>query len=116
MSAVINDRGRQYVVNDGESLLVDYIDGAEAGAEHVFDQVMAVDGTFGTPYVKGASVTALIEGQVRGPKLYVEKFKRRKDYRRRVGHRQSYTKLTIQKVSASGSRAKPAAVAESGEE
>ena len=51
------------------------------------------------PTVSGASVTARIDAHVRGPKIYVEKFKRRKDYRRRNGHRQDYTRLTIQSIS-----------------
>ena len=99
MAAVIQDRGRQYVVRDGETLEVDLMAGVEPGAEHVFGEVLSVDGVFGTPTVSGASVTARIDAHVRGPKIYVEKFKRRKDYRRRNGHRQGYTRLTIQSIS-----------------
>jgi large subunit ribosomal protein L21 len=99
VSAVIQDRGRQYIVSDGTSLLVDHIGGLEAGAEHVFDKVLAVDGQFGTPYLDGAKVVARVDGDVRGKKLYVHKFRRRKDYRRRNGHRQDYTRLTITSIS-----------------
>ncbi len=99
MSAVILDRGRQYMVTDGASLVVDFIDGAEAGSEHVFDQVLSIDDAFGTPFVEGAKVTARVEGDVRGRKIRVQKFKRRKDYRRVQGHRQTYTQLTVQSIS-----------------
>jgi large subunit ribosomal protein L21 len=99
VAAVIQDRGRQYVVTDGTSLLVDHMVGVEAGAEHVFEKVLAIDGEFGSPYLDGAKVVARIDGDVRGKKLYIQKFKRRKDYRRRTGHRQDYTRLTITSIS-----------------
>ena len=99
MAAVIQDRGRQYVVTDGTSLLVDHINGVEAGAEHVFEKVLAIDGEFGSPFLDGAKVVARIDGDVRCKKLYIQKFKRRKDYRRRTGHRQDYTRLTITSIS-----------------
>ena len=99
MAAVIQDRGRQYVVTDGTSFLVDHMDGVEAGTEHVFEKVLAIDGDFGSPYLDGAKVVARIDGDVRGKKLYIQKFKRRKDYRRRTGHRQDYTRLTITSIS-----------------
>lgn len=100
MATVILDRGRQYVVNEGSSLLVDLIPDAEPGSDHVFDKVLAVDDTFGAPLVKGASVKAKVVGTERGRKLHVSKFKRRKDYRRRNGHRQHYTRLTIESISS----------------
>jgi large subunit ribosomal protein L21 len=99
VAAVIQDRGRQYVVSDGTSLLVDHLDGAEAGAEHVFDKVLAIDGDFGAPFLDGAKVVARVDGAVRGKKLHVHKFRRRKDYRRRIGHRQDYTRLTITSIN-----------------
>ncbi len=97
--AVINDRGRQYTITDGEQLLVDHLPLADVGGEHVFQEVLAVDGDVGTPYVSGAKVSARVEGHVKGAKIYVEKFHRRKDYRRRQGHRQQFTRLTIQTIS-----------------
>jgi large subunit ribosomal protein L21 len=95
VQAIISDRGRQYPVKDGDTLVVDLIADAKPGSQHVFEQVLVLGDTIGAPFVKGASVTARIEAHVRGPKIYVEKFRRRKDYRRRVGHRQSYTRVTI---------------------
>ena len=99
MQAIIQDRGRQYPVNEGESFLVDYLADAKVGGEHVFDQVLVLGETVGTPFVAGAQVKVRVEEHVKGPKLYVEKFRRRKDYRRRVGHRQPFTRVTISSIS-----------------
>ena len=99
MQAIIQDRGRQYLVHDGDTLLVDLLDGVEPGVEHVFDQVLSLGETIGAPYVSGAKVTAKVDRHVQGAKLHVMKFKRRKDYRRRVGHRQRYTQVTISGIS-----------------
>ena len=87
------------MVTDGASLVVDFIAGAEAGSEYVFDKVLSIDDAFGTPFVKNAKVTARVDGELRGRKIRVQKFKRRKDYRRLQGHRQTYTRLTIQSIS-----------------
>jgi large subunit ribosomal protein L21 len=99
VQAIISDRGRQYPVSDGDTLLVDLIADAKPGSKHVFEQVLVLGEKVGAPFVQGAAVTARIEAHVRGPKLYVEKFRRRKDYRRRVGHRQSYTRVTISGIA-----------------
>ena len=99
MQAIISDRGRQYPVNDGDTLVVDLIADGKPGAELVFDQVLVVGDTIGTPFVKGASVKARIVDHFKGPKMYVEKFRRRKNYRRRVGHRQQFTRVTIASIT-----------------
>ncbi|HZL99210.1 MAG TPA: 50S ribosomal protein L21 [Planctomycetota bacterium] len=99
MQAIINDRGRQYLVDAGQSLLVDLLAGAEPGSDHVFDRVLVSGDRIGAPYVDGATVTARVEAHVKGTKLYIQKFKRRKDYRRRFGHRQRYTRVTITAIS-----------------
>ena len=99
MQAIIQDRGRQYLVDNGQSLLVDLLADAEPGSEHVFEQVLVSGDRIGAPFVDGARVTARIEAHVKGTKLYIQKFKRRKDYRRRFGHRQKYTRVTITKIS-----------------
>jgi large subunit ribosomal protein L21 len=99
VQAIINDRGRQFLVDAGQSLLVDLLAGAEPGSEHVFDRVLVAGDRIGTPFVDGATVTARVEGHVQGEKLYIQKFKRRKDYRRRFGHRQKYTRVTITQIS-----------------
>jgi large subunit ribosomal protein L21 len=99
MQAIIDDRGRQYVVHDGDEIVVDHMPDTEPGAEVTFDRVLAVDKTFGTPAVDGAVVKGVIDSHFRDKKLLVEKFRRRKDYRRRQGHRQQYTKLKITSIT-----------------
>lgn len=99
MTTIIDDRGRQYLVDAGQSLLVDLLAGAEPGSEHVFDHVMVSGDKLGAPFIDGAKVMARIEEHVKGEKLFIQKFKRRKDYRRRFGHRQKYTRVTITQIS-----------------
>ncbi len=99
MKAIIQDRGRQYPVDDGSEYLVDLMADVEVGSEVVFDKVLLLDDKVGTPFVSGASVTATVLAHEKGKKIYVEKFHRRKDYRRRVGHRQKYTRISIASIS-----------------
>lgn len=99
MQAIIEDRGRQYVVHDGERIQVDHLGDLDVGSEVVFDKVLAVGDSFGAPAVEGASVKAVVESHGEGPKLMVYKFRRRKDYRRKQGHRQAHTWLTITSIS-----------------
>lgn len=103
MYAVIADGGRQYRVEEGQLLVVDYRE-VENGSEIRFDRVLAVSGEagikIGTPVVVGASVTAEVLGPERGEKLTVQKFRRRKNYRRRTGHRQIYTRVKIRSITA----------------
>ena len=102
MYAVIQTGGKQYRVEPGKTVVVEKLAG-EAGAQVVFDQVLLVssgDGgsvTVGKPTVAGAKVTGEIVEQTRGDKLVVFKFRRRKNYVRRNGHRQD---LTVVKVAA----------------
>ena len=98
MHAIIEDRGRQYLVRDGDTLLIDHLAAKEPGAEVVFDHVLVVGDTVGAPHVKGAAVTAKVVGHEKGEKLIVQKFRRRKDYRRRTGHRQTWTRVTIASI------------------
>lgn len=99
MQAIIEDRGRQYVVHDGERIRVDHLGETAVGAEVVFDKVLALGDTFGAPTVDGASVQAVVDSHDKGAKLMVYKFRRRKDYRRKQGHRQEYTWLTITSIN-----------------
>ena len=102
MYAVIQTGGKQYRVEPGKTVVVEKLAG-EAGAQVVFDQVLLVssgDGgsvTVGKPTVAGAKVTGEIVEQTRGDKLVVFKFRRRKNYVRRNGHRQD---VTVVKVAA----------------
>jgi large subunit ribosomal protein L21 len=104
MYAIIADGGRQYKVEEGQELIVDYRD-LPPGSQLQFDQVLAVAGEsglqLGRPTLTGASVEAVVLGATLGEKLYIQKFRRRKNYRRRTGHRQIYTRVKIAKIVTS---------------
>ena len=103
MYAIIVDGGRQYKVTEGQELVIDYRD-ASSGDAVKFDQVVAYSNgsklKLGEPTLGGATVTAKVLGVLQGPKLTVQKFRRRKTYRRKTGHRQLYTKVQIEKITA----------------
>ncbi len=103
MYAVIAHDGRQYKVEEGQELEIDFTDEPK-GETVTFDKVLAYgDGTdtrIGRPTVEGASVTAEILGIAQGPKLVVQKIRRRKNARRKTGHRQLYTSVRISKIDA----------------
>jgi len=102
MYAIISDGGRQYKVEEGQTVHFDYRNLA-AGAEIKFDKVLAYnDGSatqIGKPLLSGASVTGEVVGLVQGPKLVVQRFRRRKNSRRHNGHRQLHTTVKISKIS-----------------
>ena len=102
MYAIISDSGRQYTVKEGDVLTVDYRE-AEKGSTIDFDQVLVVSGdsglTIGTPTVEGAKVSAEVLGPKLGKKLVVQKLRRRKNSRRKTGHRQVHLQVKIGKIS-----------------
>ena len=105
MYAVIEDSGQQFRVQEGDVLEVDLRDLAEDQTKLEFDRVLLVSGdkgvNVGTPVVAGAKVTAeIVEAERKGPKLYVSQFRRRKDSRRRVGHRQKFIQVRVTKIVA----------------
>lgn len=101
MYAIIEDGGRQYRVEEGQVLDLDYRD-ASTGDEVTFDRVLAVRGEegiqLGRPTVEAAAVTGEVVGVNQGPKIVVQKFRRRKGYRRKTGHRQLHTRIRINKI------------------
>ena len=101
MYAIIVDGGHQYKVEEGQSLEIDFRE-VEPGSEITFDRVLAVsDGEnfrLGQPLVAGAKVTANVVGESKGDKLVVQKFRRRKNMRRRTGHRQKHLAVKIAKI------------------
>jgi large subunit ribosomal protein L21 len=103
MYAVIKTGGKQYKVEKGTTLRVEKLEG-EAGTQLTFSEVLLVaDGEniqIGTPMLGGAKVSAEIVAQEKGEKLIVFKFRRRKAYRRKNGHRQSYTAIKVTDISA----------------
>ena len=103
MFAVIETGGKQYKVSEGDTLFVEKID-AEAEQTVKLDKVLAVsdDSGFrdGAPYVSGAAVKAKVVKQGKGKKLYVLKYKPKKNEKKKMGHRQLYTKIEITKIEA----------------
>ena len=103
MHAIIETGGKQYKVTEGDTLFIEKLP-VEAGDTVTFDKVLAVlDGdkaTFGAPVVDGAKVTASVVKNGKGKKVIVFKYKPKKGYRRKQGHRQPYTKVTIGKIEA----------------
>jgi large subunit ribosomal protein L21 len=101
--AIIEDGGKQYKVEPGESVCIETRPLSDDQQEIEFDRVLFYrddDVTLvGQPVVEGAKVTGKISGSVAGPKLYPVHFRRRKDSQRRVGHRQKYLQVEITAVS-----------------
>ncbi|MCP4287794.1 MAG: 50S ribosomal protein L21 [Gammaproteobacteria bacterium] len=103
MYAVIQTGGKQYRVSEGDILRVEKL-GADEGAAMELDKVLMIaDGDnvkVGAPYVEGGVVSATVKSHGRGKKVKIVKFRRRKQYLKRQGHRQSYTELEITGISA----------------
>ena len=103
MYAVIKTGGKQYKVAAGEKIKIEQI-AAEVGQEIMIDQVLAIgsgaDLQVGTPLVAGASVKATVVAQGRHDKVHIFKMRRRKHYQKRQGHRQGFTELEINAVTA----------------
>ena len=103
MYAVIKTGGKQYRVEEGSTIRVEKLDGEKGNVVEIGDVLLVGDGEnvkVGAPVVAGAKVTGEIVAQGRGEKLLVFKFKRRKQYRRKNGHRQSYTAIKITQIQA----------------
>ena len=102
MKAIIVTGGKQYTVSEGDVLYIEKL-GAEAEETVKFEQVLAVlDGensTFGTPVVDGACVEAKVLKNGKGKKIHVLKYKAKKGEKKKIGHRQPYTKVEITKVA-----------------
>ncbi|MEO1448585.1 MAG: 50S ribosomal protein L21 [Bacteroidota bacterium] len=103
MFAVVNIQGFQFKVEAGQELYVNRL-AQEEGAAVEFDQVMLVDNegavTVGKPYVDGATVSAKVEEHVKDDTIIVFHKKRRKGYRKKNGHRQPLSKITIEAINA----------------
>ena len=103
MYAIIQTGGKQYRVAEGDTLFIEKIE-ANEGDVVEFDQVLTVvnegEVVVGKPVVAGAKVTAKVEAQGKGKKILVFKYKAKANYRRRQGHRQPFTKVTVEKIEA----------------
>lgn len=103
MYAIIETGGKQYKVQEGDVLYIEKLNAAE-GDVVAFDKVLAVskeDGlVVGSPLVSGAAVSAKVEKHGKGAKIIVYKYKAKKNYRRKQGHRQPYTKVVVESIKA----------------
>ncbi len=102
MYAVIETGGKQYKVSEGDVIFVEKLE-VEAGATVELDKVLVVGGDdikVGTPYVEGAKVEAVAVKNGKAKKIIVYKYKPKKGYHKKQGHRQPYTKLEIKKIMA----------------
>ncbi|WP_276352817.1 50S ribosomal protein L21 [Cohnella caldifontis] len=103
MYAIIETGGKQYKVQAGDVIFVEKLS-ANEGDSVTFDRVLAVSGdkglNVGSPLLAGAVVTGKVEKHVKGEKIIVYKYKPKKNYHRKQGHRQPYTKVTIEAIQA----------------
>ena len=102
MFAIIETGGKQYKVTEQDIIYVEKID-AEDNTQIEFKVVALSDENgfkVGTPYVEGAKVTATVMQQVKGKKIYVIKYKSKKNEKKKIGHRQPYTKVEIKSIEA----------------
>ena len=102
MYAIIETGGKQYKVEQGDVVFVEKL-GVEEGETVTFDKVLVVGGDdvkVGTPYVDGASVEASVVKNGKDKKIIVYKYKSKKGYHKKQGHRQPYTKVKIEKINA----------------
>jgi large subunit ribosomal protein L21 len=103
MYAIIETGGKQYKVQEGDVLFIEKLDAFE-GDVVSFTKVLAVSKesglVIGSPLVEGAAVSAKVEKHGKGEKILIYKYKAKKNYRRKQGHRQPYTKVTIDKIQA----------------
>ena len=103
MYAIVKTGGKQYKVAQGDVLFVEKLEANEGDVVTLY-QLLAVAGenglTVGSPVVEGATVTAKVVAQGKAKKVIVYKYKAKKDYRRKQGHRQPYTKLVIESINA----------------
>ena len=105
MYAIVEINGQQFKAEEGKKLFVHHIKDGEAGKAVEFDKVLLVDNngaiTVGAPTVEGAKVVAeVVNPLVKGDKVIVFKMKRRKDYRKKNGHREQFTEIVIKSVNA----------------
>ncbi len=103
MYAIIETGGKQYRVQEGDVLFIEKLNVAE-GETVEFDNVLAVSNgtelTVGAPVVEGAKVSATVEKNGKARKVIIFKYKAKKDYRKKQGHRQPFTKVKIEKINA----------------
>lgn len=100
--AVIETGGKQYRIQEGDTISVEKLDDTKVGDKITFDSVLLIDDgaktTLGTPIIKGKKVTAEIKEEGKGKKIHVVRFKSKSRYYKKTGHRQPYMKAEIVKI------------------
>ncbi len=102
MYAVVDDRNQQFRAEPGKRVQIPFDESLEPGASVTFDKICLVTGDaakIGSPYCAGVTVTGKVIGMVKGPKLVVQKIRRRKNSRRRTGFRARFTEVQIESIS-----------------
>lgn len=107
MFAIIDDGSHQVRVQEGDTLTIDFREGAETGQAITFDRVLLANGggasKLGKPTIAGASVTTtVVEPETKGEKLEIQRFRRRKNMRKHTGHRQKYTTVKVTSIKVPG--------------
>src|SRR5688572_20691712 len=104
MYAIIAADGRQYKVQTGDEIQIDFQAERNPGEQITLDRVLLISGPAGVqvgkPVIAGASVAAEVLSQEQGDKIYIQKMRRRKNFRRRTGHRQDYTRVRIGAINS----------------
>lgn len=104
MYAIVVDGSRQLKVKQGQRIDIDFRSELNPGDTFEFTKVIAIGGDdglkLGTPSISGARVSAKVIGEEKGEKLFIQKFRRRKNYKRRTGHRQKYTRIEISDIAS----------------
>jgi len=100
--AIVETGGKQYKIAEGDVFSIEKIKDVEAGKSVKFDKVLLLDDgkttKVGTPYIKGATVEVELLETGKGKKLHIQKFKAKSRYKRRVGHRQHFSKVSVKKI------------------
>jgi large subunit ribosomal protein L21 len=117
MFVVIEDGSRQYMIQEGEILTIDYRATAKQGDPITFESILLANGggasSIGAPTIEGATVEAeVVQPELKGEKLEIQKFRRRKNSRRHTGHRQKYTTVRIKAINVPGLEIVESAAAE----
>lgn len=106
MQAVVETGGKQYIVKKGDEILIEKIDKKDGSKINLEQVLLVIDGKkvlVGRPTVKKAKVTAKVMNLEKGDKKIIFKYKRRKQYKRKIGHRQKYTRIKIEKIEVTTS-------------
>jgi large subunit ribosomal protein L21 len=97
MFAIFQTGGKQYKVSEGDIIYVEKLKN-EIGSEIIFEEIMMINTKVGTPYLKGATIKAVVENHGKQKKIRIIKFQSKKHHMKRQGHRQPYTKLLIKNI------------------